>query len=160
MKSRKWEYYMRVETKKFGMIELDDDKLIHFTGGIIGFPDLKDFALIFDNEKEDGPIRWLQSMQEPGFAMPVIDPLFVKEDYNPSVEEELLKDIALENDEDIFVLATLTVPKEIEKMSVNLKAPFVINTRNRKACQIIVEDDSCEVRFPVYEIFKGKKAGE
>lgn len=92
--------------------------------------------------------------------MPVIDPLFVKEDYNPSVEEELLKDIALENDEDIFVLATLTVPKEIEKMSVNLKAPFVINTRNRKACQIIVEDDSCEVRFPVYEIFKGKKAGE
>lgn len=151
---------MRVETKKFGMIELDDDKLIHFAGGIIGFPDLKDFALIFDNEKEDGPIRWLQSMQEPGFAMPVIDPLFVKEDYNPSVEEELLKDIALENDEDIFVLATLTVPKEIEKMSVNLKAPFVINTRNRKACQIIVEDDSCEVRFPVYEIFKGKKAGE
>ena len=142
------------------MIELDDDKLIHFAGGIIGFPDLKDFALIFDNEKEDGPIRWLQSMQEPGFAMPVIDPLFVKEDYNPSVEEELLKDIALENDEDIFVLATLTVPKEIEKMSVNLKAPFVINTRNRKACQIIVEDDSCEVRFPVYEIFKGKKAGE
>lgn len=151
---------MRVETKKFGTIELDDDKLIHFAGGIIGFPDLKDFALIFDNEKEDGPIRWLQSMQEPGFAMPVIDPLFVKEDYNPSVEEELLKDIALENDEDIFVLATLTVPKEIEKMSVNLKAPFVINTRNRKACQIIVEDDSCEVRFPVYEIFKGKKAGE
>lgn len=151
---------MRVETKKFGMIGLDDDKLIHFAGGIIGFPDLKDFALIFDNEKEDGPIRWLQSMQEPGFAMPVIDPLFVKEDYNPSVEEELLKDIALENDEDIFVLATLTVPKEIEKMSVNLKAPFVINTRNRKACQIIVEDDSCEVRFPVYEIFKGKKAGE
>ena len=151
---------MRVETKKFGTIELDDDKLIHFAGGIIGFPDLKDFALIFDNEKEDGPIRWLQSMQEPGFAMPVIDPLVLISDYNPSVEEELLKDIALENDEDIFVLATLTVPKEIEKMSVNLKAPFVINTRNRKACQIIVEDDSCEVRFPVYEIFKGKKAGE
>ena len=151
---------MKVNTKKFGEIELDDDKLIRFSNGIVGFPDLKDFALIHDGEKTDGPIRWLQSMQEPGFAMPVIDPLFVKPDYNPMVEEEMLKDIGLDGEEDLFVLVTLTVPKDIQKMSANLKAPFVINMNNRKACQIIVEDDTCEVKFPVYEIFKGKKAGE
>lgn len=152
---------MKVNTKKFGEIDLADDKLIHFTNGIVGFPQLTDFALIHDGEKEDGPIRWLQSMQESGFAMPVIDPLFVMEDYNPVVEEELLKDIELEDEEELFVLVTLTVPKDIQKMSANLKAPFVINTRNKKACQLIVEDDRCEVKFPVYEIFKGKKkAGE
>ncbi|NLL79958.1 MAG: flagellar assembly protein FliW [Clostridiales bacterium] len=151
---------MKVNTKKFGEIDLADDKLIHFPNGIVGFPDLTDFALIHDGEKEDGPIRWLQSMQEPGFAMPVIDPLFVMQDYNPIVEEELLKDIELDSEDDLFVLVTLTVPKEIKKMSTNLKAPFVINIRNRKACQIIVEDDRYEVKFPVYEIFKGKKAGE
>lgn len=151
---------MKVNTKKFGEIDLADDKLIHFPNGIVGFPDLTDFALIHDGEKEDGPIRWLQSMQEPGFAMPVIDPLFVMPDYNPIVEEELLKDIELDSEGDLFVLVTLTVPKEIKRMSTNLKAPFVINIRNRKACQIIVEDDRYEVKFPVYEIFKGKKAGE
>lgn len=151
---------MKVNTKKFGEIDLADDKLIHFANGIVGFPDLTDFALIHDGEKEDGPIRWLQSMQEPGFAMPVIDPLFVMQDYNPIVEEELLKDIELDSEDDLFVLVTLTVPKEIKRMSTNLKAPFVINIRNRKACQIIVEDDRYEVKFPVYEIFKGKKAGE
>lgn len=151
---------MKVDTKKFGKIELDDKKLIRFTNGIVGFPDLKDFALIHDGEKENGPIRWLQSMQEPGFAMPVIDPLFVKQDYNPVVEDEMLKDIGLEDGTDLFVLVTLTVPKDIQKMSVNLKAPFVINMKNREACQIIVEDDAYEVKFPVYEIFRGKKAGE
>lgn len=151
---------MKVNTKKFGEIDLADDKLIHFANGIVGFPDLTDFALIHDGEKEDGPIRWLQSMQEPGFAMPVIDPLFVMQDYNPIVEEELLKDIELDSEDDLFVLVTLTVPKEIKRMSTNLKAPFVINIRNRKACQIIVEDDRYEVKFPVYEIFKGKRAGE
>lgn len=151
---------MKVETKKFGEIDLSDEKLIHFPKGIIGFPDLTDFALIHDGEKEDGPIRWLQSIQEPGFAMPVIDPLFVKADYNPTVEEELLKEIALESDDALFVLVTLTVPREIQNMSANLKAPFVINIHNRRACQLIVEDDRYEVKFPVYEIFKAKKAGE
>lgn len=151
---------MKVNTQRFGEIELRDDKLVRFTNGIVGFPDLKDFALIHDGEKADSPIRWLQSMQEPGFAMPVIDPLFVKPDFNPVVEEEMLKDIGLEGDEDLFVLVTLTVPKDIQKMSANLKAPFVINMKNREACQIIVEDDAYEVKFPVYEIFRGKKAGE
>ncbi len=151
---------MRIDTKKFGVIEIEEDKLICFPSGIIGFPELKDFALIYDNEKEEGPIRWLQSMQEAGFAMPVIDPLFVKESYNPMVEEEILSEIELVDNEDILVLVTLTVPKDIKQMSANLKAPFVINVQNHKACQVIVEDASCEVKFPVYEIFKSKKAGE
>ena len=110
----------------------------------------------------NGNVRWMQSIQEPAFAMPVIDPLSVRADYNPSIEDELLKPLGGITPENMLVLVTITVPREIEKMSVNLKAPIVINGDNLKASQIIVEEDEYEVKFPIYEILKAakEKAGE
>ena len=146
---------MKVTTRVFGEIDIDDDKIIHFQGGIVGFPDLTDFALVHDAEKGgDTPVRWMQSLQEPNFAMPVMDPLAVCPDYNPVVEDELLKPIGELNPESVLVLVTLTVPKDIKQMSVNLQAPFVINADERKACQIIVDSDKYPVRFPIYDIIK------
>ena len=152
---------MMITTKLFGDIEVDDEKKITFVQGIVGFPDLKDFLLIHDSESEGG-IRWMQSIQEPAFAMPVIDPLAVKPDYNPTIEDELLKPMGEVKEENTLVLVTITVPHEIEKMTVNLKAPIVINGENRKASQIIIDDDQYQVKFPIYEILKAAKerAGE
>lgn len=153
---------MEINTRLFGHIKIDDNKLIHFSSGIIGFSDLKDFALIHDEEKGDnGGIRWLQSMQEPTFAMPVISPLAVCEDYNPEIEDELLKPLGNVDADNMLVLATITVPSDLTQMTVNLKAPFIINTDNRAAAQIIVEGEQYQVKFPVYDILqKAKKAGE
>ena len=152
---------MRINTKLFGSIDIDDEKTLHFTNGIIGFPDLKDFALMYDAEKgEKSNIRWLQSLQEPAFAMPVLDPLAVKPDYNPEVEDELLKPIGELNPDEMLVLVTLTVPKDITKMSVNLCAPIVIHTESRKACQIIVDNEKYPVKYMIYDVLQKKKAGE
>ena len=146
---------MKVSTRVFGDIDIADDKIIHFQGGIVGFPDLTDFALIHDAEKDGNtPIRWMQSLQEPNFAMPVMDPLAVCPDYNPVVEDELLKSIGELHPDSVLVLVTLTVPKDIKQMSVNLQAPFVINADEKKACQIIVDSDKYPVRFPIYDIIK------
>ena len=151
---------MKVETRLCGEIEVSEDKIIHFAEGIIGFPDCKDFTLIFDEEKgEKKSICWLQSMDEPVFALPVMDPLLVKEDYNPFVEDELLKPLGELNGENLFILVTVTVPEKLEELSVNLKAPIVINVDTRKACQIIVEDD-LPVKYKIYELLKARKAGE
>ena len=146
---------MKITTRVFGEIDIEESKIIHYQGGIVGFPDLTDFALIHDAEKDgDTPIRWMQSMQEPNFAMPVMDPLAVYPDYNPVVEDELLKPIGELNPDSVLVLVTLTVPKDITKMSVNLQAPFVINADERKAVQLIVDTDKYPVRFPIYDIIK------
>ncbi len=146
---------MKVTTRVFGDIDIADDKIIHFQGGIVGFPDLTDFALIHDAEKDGNtPIRWMQSLQEPNFAMPVMDPLAVCPDYNPVVEDELLKSIGELHPDSVLVLVTLTVPKDVKQMSVNLQAPFVINADEKKACQIIVDSDKYPVRFPIYDIIK------
>lgn len=154
---------MVITTKVFGEIEIDDAKIITFDGGIIGFPDLKKFTLLYDSEKSGG-IKWLQSLDEPAFAMPVMDPLAVKETYNPVVEDELLKPLGELNPEEILVLVTVTVPKDLTKMSVNLQAPIVLNAENKKGCQIIVDNEGGEfpVKFMIYDILQNKKerAGE
>lgn len=153
---------MKAATRLFGEIEIDESKIITFEDGIIGFPDMKKFTLIFDEEKEGRPsISWLQSMDEPEIAFPVIDPLFVCETYNPSVEDELLKNLGTIKEDNLYVLVTVTVPQDIKELAVNLKAPIVINTDTRKASQIIVEDD-LPVRYRIYEILEEakKKAGE
>lgn len=149
---------MRINTRVFGEIDIEDEKIIHFPGGIVGFPELTDFALIHDSEKESScAIRWLQSMQEPAFAMPVMDPLAVKPDYNPEVEDELLKPLGKIDPEEILVLVTLTVPSDLTKMSVNLQAPLVVNAAEKKACQVIVDTELYPVRFPIYEILQQMK---
>lgn len=149
---------MKVNTRVFGEIDIEDEKIIRFQNGIVGFPELTEFALIHDSEKESVcAVRWLQSMQEPAFAMPVVDPLAVKPDYNPEVEDELLKPLGTLDPESVLVLVTMTVPKDITRMTVNLQAPIIINADEMKACQIIVDTDKYPVRFPIYDIMNEMK---
>lgn len=152
---------MKVTTRVFGEITIDDEKIITFPKGIIGFPDLTEFALVHDSEKGTDTIHWLQSIQEPAFAMPVMDPLIVYPDYNPEVEDELLSHLGKLDPEEMLVLVTVTVPKDLTKMSVNLKGPIVVNAAERKAAQVIV-DDEYQVKFPIYDILNAnkEKAGE
>ena len=152
---------MFIKTKIFGEVEISDDKILTFEDGIIGFPDLKHFTLIHDEEKgKDAGIRYFQSIEEPAFAMPVMNPLMVCEDYNPQVSEEFLSSLGNISDENIVVLVTVTVPTDLTKMTVNLQGPIIINSDEKKGAQIIVEGNDYPVKFPIYEILKSRKEGE
>lgn len=154
---------MKAKTRIFGDVEIADDKIITLEQGMIGFPDLNHFALIYDEEKgnDTSTIMWLQSMDEPDIAFPVMMPHLVKEDYDPKVSEEIIAPLGELTPDNTYLLVMVTVPKNIEDFSVNLKAPIVINMDNRKGVQLIVEDDY-PVKYKVYEILKNKKekAGE
>ena len=151
---------MRINTRIFGEVEISDDKIITFENGIIGFPDLKRFALIHDEDAGQGAgIRYLQSLDETGFAMPVMDPLIVKPDYDPEVDDELLADVGHAAGEELLVLVTVTVPSDLTKMSVNLRGPFVINVETHRACQVIIDSSDYPVKFPIYDILQSGKAG-
>ncbi len=154
---------MKAKTRIFGEIEIEDDKIITLEHGMIGFPELNHFALIFDEEKgrKSTSIMWLQSMDDTDMAFPVMNPYAVKEDYNPNVNEEIIAPIGELNGDNTYVLVTVTVPKKVEDFSVNLKAPIVINMDNHKGVQLIVEDDY-PIKYKVYEVLQAKKekAGE
>ena len=145
---------MKADSRIFGKIEIEDDKIITLEKGMIGFPDLNHFALIYDEEKEKkyNSIMWLQSMDDPDIAFPVM---------MPNVSEEMIAPLGKLTPENTYILVTVTVPKNIEDFSVNLKAPVVINMDNRKGVQMIVEDDY-PVKYKVYDVLKAKKekAGE
>ena len=145
---------MQVITKIFGDVTIDEKKILDLPKGIIGFPDLKKFAIIHDSDKEDSGVAWFQSLDEPAFAMPVMDPLIVMKDYNPIVDDDILSVLGDFKDEDILVLVTMSIPREIKDMTINLKAPIVINASNRKACQIIVDNDDYKIKYPIYEQLK------
>jgi flagellar assembly factor FliW len=148
---------MKLTTRIFGEVEIEDSKIINFPNGIIGFPDLKRFTLMHDEEQGTGTIKWLQSIEEPGFAMPVIDPLIVCPDYNPQVDKNELLDIGELKDDDLLVLVTVTVPHDLTKMTVNLKGPFIINVADMKASQSIIDNDEYPVKFPIYDILQKNK---
>lgn len=152
---------MEVNTRLFGKIEVEKEKLIHFANGIIGFPDMKDFTLIFEEtEEEKSPISWLQSIQEPELALPVMDPLSIIPEYAPVVNDELLQPLGKMKPDDLLVMVTVTVPAEMKNISINLKAPLIINSETRQACQIIVDNNEYSVKYPIYDILQAEKAGE
>lgn len=149
---------MKAQTRVFGTVDIADDKIITMEKGMIGFPNLKHFALIFDEEKKNdkGFIMWFQSMDDGDIAFPVMDPNKVMDDYTPSVNNELLSGLGEMTMENTFLLVTVTVPKQIENFSVNLKAPIVINTDTQKGAQVITESDY-PVKYKVYEILKARR---
>jgi flagellar assembly factor FliW len=152
---------MRVKTKAFGDVILSEDKILIFEEGIIGYPELRRFALFHDEDSgTDAGIRWLQSLDMPEFAMPVIDPLEVVEEYNPVVEDEWMQSLGELNEDNILVLVTLRVPSDLTQMTVNLQGPIVINVEMHKGCQIIVDTEKYPVKYPIYDILKAKKEGK
>ena len=145
---------MLVKTRYFGEIDLAEDKIITFENGIMGFEEYKRYTILFDKEDGKTPvISWFQSLDDESLAIPVINPLLVKEDYNPTVENERLESLGELTDENIIILLTMTVPSDIKQMTVNLKAPLIINATTKKGAQIIVENKDYEVKQKIYDRF-------
>ena len=150
---------MLIKTKFFGEVDLPEEKIITFDRGLIGLTDYKKFTILYDCEKEESNVSWLQCVEEPTLALPVIKPWIVKEDYNPVVEDELLNHLGELTEDNLVLLLTMTVPTDIKQMSVNLKALMVINADTRKGAQIICENQDYEVKYKVYDVLKEKKEG-
>ena len=147
---------MKVQTKWFGEIEVSEDKIITFDKGIIGFEDWKKYTLVYDAEKEENiSIIWLQAIDEPTLALPVMKPEYIMKGYDPVVEDEILntlgKDIQSAN---LAVFCTLTVPEDLTKMTINLKAPIIVDFDTMKGIQLIADNSEYQVRYPIYDILK------
>jgi flagellar assembly factor FliW len=152
---------MLVKTKHFGEIDLDENKVIEFENGIMGFEDYKRFTILYDNEGEEGSdICWLQSLEEQALAIPVISPFLIKEDYNPQIDDEFLRPLGNITEDNIVVLISITVPSDITKISANLKAPFIINSDERKGAQIITENSDYVIKYYFYEKLQNQKASK
>lgn len=136
-----------IETRYFGTVGIEEEKIIHFPAGIPGFEEYKDYTIIYDIDSEEEPFfSWLQCVTEKELAFPIVNPFRVAEDYNPAVEDALLEPLGEFETEDLAVFLLATVPGDVKKASVNMKAPLLINTKNRQAMQIIAENEDYEIK--------------
>lgn len=150
---------MKLNTKNFGEIEIDESKLVVFDETIPGFPNSKRYAFLFD-EDENSPFCWMQSVDEGDVSFALLNPVEVLPKYNPKVtatELAILGDVDMSA---ISVYNILVVPQKIEDITVNLKAPIVINLNNKKAVQIILSDERYKVRHNLQQEIQNQREGE
>jgi flagellar assembly factor FliW len=143
---------LKVQTSRFGDIEVDDLDVISLPEGLIGFPELIRYVLL--DHDTDSPFKWLQSVDDGAMAFVVISPLTFRPDYTVEVTEEEIESLALENAEDAVISVIVTIPMDPKKMSANLKAPLVFNLKNRLGKQVIVKDSQYQTKHFIMEEIK------
>ena len=149
---------MKTKTKHFGEVDLDESKILTFESGIIGFQEFTRWTIMYDIEKKDkNPVSWLQSLDEPLLAIPMLNPFTVIDEYNPLINDDYLVDLGEFKEENLIVLVSMTVPRDVKKATVNLRAPFIINTDNNKGVQVIVEDEKFPIKYDIYEAVQKMK---
>ncbi len=140
---------MMIETSRFGRTEIDPESILHFAEGILGFETLHRFAIILAESTE--PIQWLQAIDDPTVSLPIINPFLIKPDYELDVDDAELHSLDMPTAEDVLVVNVVVIPDDIKNMTVNLCAPILINMKNRKARQIIMEyGQSNAIRYPAF----------
>jgi flagellar assembly factor FliW len=132
---------MKIKTKFFGEIDIDENQIILFPFGIYGFEEYNRFIILHDEEAENGVFRWLQCADEEGLCFTVMEPGFVCGDYLPKLPENTLKKLGVDECcyEELIFLVIIVLYEEIEKSTVNLLSPIVINPKNKVAAQVILE---------------------
>ncbi|MFZ8934077.1 MAG: flagellar assembly protein FliW [Bacteriovoracaceae bacterium] len=143
---------MKIQTSRFGDLDVDKKDIITFKEGILGFENLKKFFVVDPGDQT--LILWLQSIDDEATAFPIIEPKIFKPDYSISLLPSELNSLNLEDTNDSCVYAILTIPSDVKEMSANLKAPVIINNKTNFARQIVLQDSKLEIRFPMYNQLK------
>jgi flagellar assembly factor FliW len=144
---------MNLMTSRFGEITIEEDELITFPEGIPGFEHTRQYVIVPHKAYtgKRGAFRWIQSLEEPGLALPVINPWVFRPDYAPTIPGQVLRQLGIT---DIFeqaqVMAVVTIPANNPAgTTANLLAPILVNRETRIAKQVIIQNESYSIRTPL-----------
>ena len=139
---------LRVETSRFGMVEISDDKVITLVKPILGFERLRNFCLL--EREESDPFMWLQSVEEPDVAFVIMNPILFFPDYMVETHPRELEDIDCSDLTKIETYVIVTVAKNPKNVTVNLQGPILINTENRRGKQLVMVNSHYSVSQSLY----------
>lgn len=140
---------MKLVTKPYGEIEVQEKQRLHFKSGVIGFEEMKYYFLL--DSKEGGPFYWLQAADNPELAFIVMNPRLFRPDYSLDIMESDLRAVGIHDMEDCLDFVILTVPEDPSKISANLMGPVIINRRTREARQAISLNDEYTTRHYILD---------
>jgi flagellar assembly factor FliW len=142
-----------IKTGRFGQLTVGNDETIHIPQGILGFPEYKNFCLV--DSGDETLILWLQSLENPEIAFPLLEPKIFKPDYAARLSAAELRELRLENINQSAVFGILTIPEDATQMTANLKAPLVINLKEQLAKQVVLQENEYSIK---HEMFKELRA--
>src|SRR6478672_10312929 len=128
---------MQIETRHFGPVSVEADDIVLFPRGIVAFEDCRHWVLLGDDENP--ALAWLQSVSRPEVALPVVSPRRFVPDYSVRLARGQLVPLEFSPFDQVFVLNI--VSRSDGDLTLNLKAPLVINLDRRLGRQIITTDD-------------------
>lgn len=141
---------MILETSKFGEVEVNEEYIFNFVEPIIGYDEYKLFALIDYNE--ESPFKWLQSLENPDLALPVTIPAYFGIPYEFAIPDEKESVLEAKDASEILCLNIANVPNGAPQLTtINLMAPLVINTTNKKAIQLILSNSNFAIKHRLFE---------
>lgn len=138
---------MKIKTRDFGEMEIDESTIITIPEGIIGFENVKRYTLISPLGDNMFPM-WLQAVDSAEPCFVVYNPTQIYVDYRFEIsddEQELLK---LDESKPYTCLAVAIVPDDYKKTTINLRCPIVLNMQDNIAAQVMLED--YDFKYPVY----------
>lgn len=141
---------MIIESKHFGNVKIPKEEIITFPFGILGFEHIKEYVLL-GKVDHDNPFMWLHAVEHPEVCFVVMDPYTFKKDYLPSVSQEVLHKLEVEDPSDIRFLSIVVIPKDVSKMTANLKGPIVINAKKNIAMQVILDKEDYKTKHYILE---------
>ena len=139
---------MEVKTTRFGLVEVDAERVIRFADGFLGFPDCTEFVLLQTND--EGNFFWLQALNQPEVAFVTCDPLLFVPDYQIPVKAEEFEQIGLASMADAQVL--IIVNKVGKVLTGNLQGPLLINALTRCGKQLVLSEKKYSTRHPLLEL--------
>jgi len=139
---------MEIETTRFGRMEVNEERIITFPRGLLGFPSHTRYALI--QTGEENYFFWLQSVDEASLAFVVTDPSIFFKDYQAPLKEETQQELALADSG--FAQVFIICNKVGDWLTGNLQGPLVINAQNRLGQQVVVNDRKWTTRQPLLRL--------
>lgn len=146
---------MKIQTKHFGEIVICDETIITFPQGLPGFEEFHNFAIIKNTDPENS-FHWLQCIEDADVSFVVTNPFEVVQNYDFEIPDNLLDMLKIQNPEDVLVLSIVVIPEKIEKLSINLKAPVIINVYSRLGKQLVLDDPKYSTKYYIYDGIENK----
>lgn len=137
------------KTGRFGQLNIGEGERIHIPQGLLGFPELKEFCLV--DPGDETLILWLQSLQDPNLAFPVLEPKIFRPDYAARLSAAELRELSLDNVNQSAVFSVLTIPEDVTQMTANLKAPIVINLKRQIAKQVVLQENEYSIKHLMFK---------
>ena len=138
---------MLLKTRCFGEVEIKKEEIIKFTQPIVGFDEYKQYILM--KNKSIFPTFWLQSVDNPALAFPVVSPFVIDENYSIKLNVYDFEDINLKEFNDVIILTLLVVPQDLSLIRTNLRAPIIYNPMKKLAKQIVLQEEKYPIHFYV-----------